>query len=59
MYGLPSLNGKDFVITDTTGRMPFRIHDIDGQTGRITYIGQESGFYDNPTNTVITLQFKY
>ena len=59
MYGLPNPNGKDFIITDTTGKMPFRINNMLGQSGRITYIGQEPDIYNNPTNTVITLQFKY
>lgn len=59
IYGFPNVNDKDFIVTDTTGRMPFRINNVGNHQGKITYIGQESGMYVNPVNTVVTLQFKY
>lgn len=59
IYGLPNVNDKDFIVIDTTGRMPFRINTAGNFQGKITYIGQESNTYVNPVNTVVTLQFKY
>ena len=59
IYGFPNVNDKDFIVTDTTGRMPFRINNVGNHQGKITYIGQESSVYVQPVNTVVTLQFKY
>ena len=59
IYGFPNVNDKDFIVTDTTGRMPFRINNVGNHQGKITYIGQENDIYVNPVNTVVTLQFKY
>ena len=60
IYGLPNLNNKDFIISDTSEKMPFRVYYGEApMQGRITYIGQETAMYNNPTNTDITLKFKY
>ena len=63
IYGFPEMNSTDFITSDTTGKMAFRVlKKIPGDNiryNRILYVGQEDSIYLNPTNTPVTIQFKY
>ena len=65
VYGFPDMGNNDFIVSDTTGKMAFRVHKYypvdhsDPKYNRLTYVGQESEMFTTPTNTPITIRFKY
>jgi hypothetical protein len=63
MWGFPEMGDTDFITTDVTGKMAFKVHHRysgdSSRFNRITYVGQESEIYTLPVNTPVTLQFKY